>query len=560
MNAAAAGIGRSSRQVFWALALAAFAAGLGVRVAGAPAPQASKLRFEISFPASAHAGPVTGRVYVMISRTNEQEPRFQIGRTGGPFFGRDIEKLAPGQAAVIDETDLGSPVASLGEIPAGDYFVQGFVNVYSEFRRSDGHVLWMHDDQWEGQRWPRSPGNLYSEPVRVRVDPAKGGVVKLNANKVIPPVVVPPDTQWVKRFKFESPMLTKFWGRPIYLGATVLLPRDYDKEQVYYPVNYVQGHFSLAAPLGFDPDFKPTAASPYNIYTDWIKDDFPRMVIVTFQHPAPYFDDSYAVNSVNLGPYGDAIMQELIPEVEKRFRVIKEPYARILSGGSTGGWESLALQVLHPDFFGGTWTYCPDSVTFNDVEGVNVYEDGNAFYKQFEWRRVPTVNSRELDGQIRQTSEERNRYELTCGTKGRSGEQIDIWSAVFGPIGPDGYFDPLFNKRTGEINPKVAQYWKENYDLLYYLQKNWATVGPKLVDKVRIYTGTMDTYLLNNSTRKLQEWMKTTSNPHYEGFFLYGDSKPHCWSGPGTGGDRLKEMAQFIMWKKPDGATTPWWK
>jgi hypothetical protein len=266
------------------------------------------------------------------------------------------------------------------------------------------------------------------------------------------------------------------------------------------------------------------------------------------------------VNSVNVGPFGDAIMQELVPEVEKRFRVIKEPYARVLSGGSTGGWESLALQIFHPDFFGGTWSSCPDSVTFTDVEGINAYKDTNAFYKQFEWRRVPTVNSREVDGQIRQTSEQRNRFELVSGTHGRSGEQLDIWSAVYGPQGNDGYFEPLFNKRTGEINPAVAQYWKEHYDLLYYLQQNWPTVGPKLVDKIHVYTGTADTYLLNNSTKQLQEWMKTTTNPHYEGYFLYGDGKPHCWSGPVNAGERLKEMAQHIMAHKPDWATTEWWK
>lgn len=535
-------------------------------VLGSPGPvlaqraQPGRLRVEISFPPTARAAPITGRVFFMLSRTGDREPRLQVGRTGVPFFGRDVDRLPPGQAAIIDESDLGSPVASLRDIPAGDYFVQAMINVYSEFRRADGHVLWMHDDQWEGQQWARSPGNLYSDVRQVHVDPAKGGVVRLAADKVIPPVTVPPDTPWVKRFKFQSPSLTKFWGRPIYLGATVLLPRDYDREETSYPVNYVQGHFSLAAPLGFDPDFKPTDRSPYNVSTDWLKDDFPRLIVVTFQHPTPYFDDSYAVNSVNVGPYGDAIMQELIPEVEKRFRVIKEPYARVLSGGSTGGWESLALQIFHPDFFGGTWSYCPDSVTFSDVEGIDIYKDANAFYKEIGWRRVPTINSRETNGQVRQTSEQRNHFELVNGTRGRSGEQIDIWSAVFGPLGNDGYFEPLFDKRTGVMNSKVAEYWRDNYDLLHYLQVNWPTLGPRLVGKLHIYTGDVDTYFLNNSTRQLEQWLKTTTNPHYEGFFLYGNGKPHCWSGPVNAGERLKEMAQFIAAHKPEGQNTPWWK
>lgn len=544
------------------LCLAALAVLLVPIAAGAQkaAVRPAGTRVEISFPATAHAQPITGRVFFMLSRTDEREPRLQVGRTGVPFFGRDVVKLAPGQAAVIDATDLGSPVESLRDIPPGDYFVQAMINVYSEFKRADGHVVWMHDDQWEGQQWARSPGNLYSEVRRVRLDPSAGTVVRLAADRTIPPVQVPPDTRWVKRFKFQSPLLTAFWGRPIYLGATVLLPRDYDTEAVSYPVNYVQGHFSLGAPLGFDPDFKPTERNPYNVSTDWMKDGFPRMVVVTFQHPNPYFDDSYAVNSVNVGPYGDAIMQELIPEVEKRFRVIREPYARVLSGGSTGGWESFALQVLHPDFFGGTWSYCPDSLTFTDVEGVDVYKDVNAFYKDRGWLRVPTINSREVNGQVRQTSEQRNRFELVNGTRGRSGEQIDIWSAVFGPIGEDGYFEPLFDKRTGVINAKVAEYWREHYDLLEYLRRNWPTAGPKLVGKLHVYTGDVDTYFLNNSTRDVESWLKTTANPHEEGFFLYGNGKPHCWSGPVNAGERLKEMAQFIAARKPDGANTPWWK
>jgi hypothetical protein len=531
-------------------------AGLAAEVVAQPAGSAKRtkpgIRVEVSYAADVNAGPITGRVFFMLSRSGETEPRMQVGRTGVPFFGRDVEKLKPGQAAVIDESDLGSPVESLRDIPPGEYFVQGFVNVYSEFRRADGHVLWMHDDQWEGQQWMRSPGNLYSEVQKVVIDPAKGGVIRLTAAKVIPPVVVPPDTKWVKRFKFESPLLTKFWGRPIYLGATVLLPRDYDTSTVAYPVHYMQGHFSLRAPLGFDDG---NAA-----YQEWIKDDFPRMILVTFQHPTPYFDDSYAVNSVNVGPYGDAIMGELIPEIEKRFRAIREPYARVLSGGSTGGWEALALQVFHPDFFGGAWAYCPDSVTFTDVEGINVYEDQNAFYKQYGWRREPTINSRETDGRVRLTSQQRNYFELAQGTKGRSGEQIDIWSAVFGPIGADGYFAPLFDKKTGVIDHKVSDYWRDNYDLLHYLKRNWPVVGPKLVDKVRVYTGDVDTYFLDNAVRELEKWMKTTTNPHDEGYFLYGDGKPHCWSGPATQVQRLREIAEHIMRHKPEGATTPWWR
>jgi hypothetical protein len=533
---------------------------LAAATSGLPAPfdfaqgRQSKpaVRFEISFPAAVRSEPVTGRVYVMITRNGEREPRLQLNQVDGiPFFGRDIEKLAPGATAIIEHTDLGFPVDTLRDIPAGDYFVQAFVNVYSEFRRADGHVVWMHDDQWEGQHWEVSPGNLCSRPQRIRLDGTQGYRISLSADQKIPPVVVPPDASWVRRFKFQSPMLTKFWGRPVYLGATVLLPRDYDRQTVSYPVLYVQGHFSLAPPLGF--------REGGDLHQEWIKDDFPRMIAVTFQHPNPYYDDSYAVNSVNVGPYGDALMQELIPEIEKRYRTIREPYARLLAGGSTGGWEALALQLFNPDFFGGTWCYCPDPVTFSAYEGVDIYKDENAFYKQHEWYRVPISNIRDTFGEVRLTVEQKNRFEHVNGTKGRSGRQMDIWSAVFGPVGKDGYFEPLFDKLTGVINKQVAAYWKEHYDLLHVMQRNWPTLGPKLVDKLHFYTGDMDTYHLDKGVVLLEQWMKTTTNPHYPAFFMYGDRKPHCWSGPVTQAERLREMARFVLRKKPEGATTSWW-
>ncbi len=524
----------------------------------------SNLKFEISFPASVYNKPITGRVYIMLSETAYREPRLQIGRTGVPFFGVDVQKLKPGKPVIIDESVLGSPVESLAEIPAGDYFVQGFVNIYTEFRRADGHVVWMHNDQWEGQRFNRSPGNLYSDVMKVHLDPKQGYSIKISATNIIPPIKIPPDTKWVKRIKFQSKLLTEFWGQPIYLGATVLLPKDYDENPaVHYPVDYIQGHFSLRSPYGFRTE-KPDgsnrrAMSGYEFYQAWTSENFPRMILVTFQHPCPYFDDSYAVNSVNCGPYGDAIMTELIPEIETRFRVIRQPYARVLEGGSTGGWEALVLQIFHPDFFGGCFAYCPDPVDFSDVEGINIYKDKNAYFKDYGWLKVQTVSVRDTDGSVQITCQQKNYYELVRGTNGRSGEQFDIWSAVYGPVGDDGYFKPLYDKVTGEIDSTVAQYWKENYDLRYYLEKNWAWIGPKLVGKLHIFTGDMDTFYLNNAVHILQDFMAQTKNPHYEGFFWYAAGKPHCWSGPFSPAERIKYFAVHIASNTPRGIDIDWW-
>ena len=365
-----------------ALAVLILAVVAASALAGTPA--ATGVRVRIVFPASAHAEAITGRVYVALNRVGAPAtgrgggggPIQQAGDTGAPLFGLNVENLKPGAIAEIDGRVFGHPVASLNDIPKGEYVVQAFVNIYTRFERADGHTVWMHMDQWEGQNWRRSPGNLFSTPRTIFIDPQakdpKARVIDLTCDQVIPPVPVPPDTDSVKRLKFKSAILSKWWGHPIFLGATVLLPKDYDTHpEVKYPVNYSQGHFSTRAPGGFG-----TGGAFDKV---WLAEDTPRFLYVTFQHPSPYYDDSYAVNSQNNGPYGDAIIDELITAVEERFRVIREPWARTLSGGSTGGWEALALQIFHPDFFGGAWASCPDSVDFRYHQIVNIYND-DSFY------------------------------------------------------------------------------------------------------------------------------------------------------------------------------------
>jgi len=515
-----------------------------------PAVRETGLRFSVSFPAEAHSGKITGRVYAMISRNDTQEPRFQVRRASGiPFWGENVVDLDPEQGGIIDTESFGFPLRSIRDIPAGDYYVQGFINVYSEYKRKDGHTVWLHQDQWEGQNWLRSPGNLYSDVIKVRLDPAKDIAVTLSCKNVIPPVTIPPDTQWVKRIKFQSKLLSDFWGRPMYLGAVILLPRNYAKDaDTYYPVNYIQGHFSLRAPYGFSSEEpeedNPWARRGYDFYQFWNSEECPPMIAVTLQHPCPYYDDSHAMNSPNLGPYGDAVIQELIPYIEQNFRAIRRPYARVLSGGSTGGWISFALQVFHPDFFGGTFSLCPDALDFRAHQIVNIYDDKNAYYKDYEWMRVERPDLRRTNGDIVEMMKDENFYELAVGDKCRSGGQWEVYMACYGPVGSDGYPKPLWDKLSGEIDPEVARYWKENFDLRYYLERNWDWLGPKLKGKLHIYVGDMDSYYLNNAVKFMEKFLESTKDPYYDGVVEYGDGKPHCW-GP-RGADLIKLMAEHI--------------
>jgi hypothetical protein len=566
----------TARTALVAVALSALASTSGA--------QSHSPQFEITFPAAAHAQPITGRVYLFLTTDNSSEPRFQGGSLGlnGPFFGKDVSELRPGATTRIDASTPGFPFRSLDDLAPGDYYVQAVINVYTQFHRADGHTIWAHMDQWEGQQPMVSPGNLVSGVQRIHISSAAGpsqATVRINADKVIPPVQVPADTKWIKHVKIQSKLLTAFWGHPIYLGAVVLLPKDYDEHpDVRYPVDYEQDHFSLAPPYHFQSENPGLVDSlkkgrrawlinmrqneGYQLYRDWTSADFPRMLMVTFLHPTPYFDDSYAVNSANNGPYGDAIMTELIPYIETHFRIIQKPYARVLSGGSTGGWESLALQVQHPKFFGGAWVYYPDPIDFRQWALVDIYRDNNAFSMPgAKWIVPDRPMMRSSDGQVLITERQQGHLESVLGSRGRSAEQQEVWEAVYGPVGPDGYPVPLWDKQTGRIDHTVAAYMRDHgYDLSYYLQHNWAKLGPDLVGKLHFYVGDMDNFYLNMAVYKLDDFLSHTTNPAYGGSFQYGRPLKGHGFRPTTTGVMLRAMADQITRNASPGPEREAWR
>jgi hypothetical protein len=526
--------------------------------------------FQISVPSKSHSAPITGRVYIILSRKESKDLLDQIGNFTDetPFFAADISALPAGQPANITAATLGYPLRSLKQIPAGDYYAQAIVNIYTEFHRSDGHTILAHMDQWEGQQFNHSPGNLYSDVKKIHFDPASAAArpISLEADQVIPPVEIPADTQWVKHIKIESKPLTKFWGHPIYIGAVVLLPKGYDDHpSVSYPVVYEQGHFGLQAPLYMllEPptpqEEKRGGVERYAAFQAWSGPNVPRMIGVTFQHPTPYFDDSYAVNSANDGPYGDALMQELIPYLEEHFRMIREPWARLLTGGSTGGWESLALQLYHPDFFGGTFTGFPDPIDFRHYQLVNAYKDDNAFnVPGYDWVQRDRPMMRTGEGQVIETMQQMSLLEEVLGTHGRSGQQFEAWEAVYGPVGSDGYTQPLWDKLTGKIDHHVADYMRDHgYDLRVYAEKHWSTIGPQLTNKINIWVGDMDNFYLNLAVYDMEEFFN--SHPEAHAHFQYGrPEKGHGWL-PWPLPDFLRTLGQHLSDSAPSGTDTASW-
>jgi hypothetical protein len=553
-------------------------------------PPAAVFRFEISVAPELAPAPLDGRVLLIISRGDTQEPRFQVGRglTSEPLFGVDIEGLSStmtsafvmqdrevydstgrrsvipvrtyqergARPAVIDAGTRGWPVESITQIPAGDYTVQAVLNVYTTFHRADGHAIQAHMDQWEGQKWNRSPGNLYSEPQRVHIDPAIAKPIRITLNRKIPPIDPPVDTPYVKHIKFKSEILSKWWGHDIYLGAVVVLPEGFDAHpDARYPVAYNQGHFPATFQLRDQ------------FLEDWKSGTLGRFIIVLMQHPTPFYDDSYAVNSANNGPYGDALTQELMPRVEKQFRAIAQPWARTVYGGSTGGWESLAWQVFYPDLFNGTWTFCPDPVDFRYFQMVNIYQDRNAFYPNSPWKTEPVRPwQRTPDDQVLMSQRDASHLEEALGTRGRSGDQMDIFMATYGPMGADGYPKLLYDKWTGVIDPDVARYWKDHYDLRAIMERDWKTLGPKLQGKLHLYVGEMDSYYLEEAALLLKDFLDKTTDPPANATFDIGERAPHCYSGkpdyPGQRAEQriLPQMLERMLKTAPAGADLKTWR
>src|ERR1035438_895079 len=505
----------------------------------------------VRFPASRSATPLDGRLLLLLSNDPGEEPRMQIDDTpkSQMVFGVTVEGWKPGALLTIGDNAQGYPRASLKDVPPGEYTVQAVLNIYETFHRSDGKTVKLAPDRGEGQHWNLAPGNLLSKPRLVHIGPAAPPIAVL-LEDVIPPINPEPETKYIRHIRIQSTLLTKFWGRPVDLSAIVLVPEGYDSHpRAHYPLIVFHDHFVT----GFndfretppDPDLKPDYSERFHLagynrvqleeayknYQAWIAPGTPRVLVVKLQHANPFYDDSYAVNSSNLGPYGDAIETELIPAVERQFRGIGQGWARFVYGGSTGGWESLAVQIFYPDHYNGAFVACSDPVDFHAYMTVDLYADKNAFYIEGPHTRVAQPAERDYLGHTFLTTQKANQYELALGSHARSGEQFDIWQAVYGPVGKDGYPQPIFDKETGAIDPAIAAYWKEHFDLGAILQKNWSMLGPKLEGKIHVYVGSADTYFLNNAVYYLEDVLKATTNPPYGGEVKYGDRAEHCWNG-----------------------------
>ncbi|MEO8294635.1 MAG: hypothetical protein ABI613_03890 [Gemmatimonadota bacterium] len=548
-------------------------------------------RFEVSFPRARSHVPLDGRLLVLVSTDSSAEPRFQIADGLGTqqAFGIEVDGLQPGASAIVDSRAVGYPLDKVTDIPSGRYRVQAVLNRYETFHRSDGHTVKLPPDMGEGQVWNQKPGNLYSAPQWITIAQGAPLAFRLSLDSVIAPAVSPQDTRYVRHERIQSKLLSHFWGRPVYLGAHVLLPEDFDQHPTArYPLVIDHGHFPSDIDVWRetppDSSLKPDYSERFHLagynriqqelawqfHQDWTGPGFPRVLLIEIQHPTPYYDDSYAVNSESNGPYGDAIMQELIPYLEHKYRGIGQGWARFTYGGSTGGWEAMAVQMFYPREFNGAWVACPDPLDFRAFELINIYEDSNAFYPSSPWLRVPRPAHRDYLGKISSTVASENRYELVLGTHSRSGGQWDVWQSVFSPLAEDGYPKPIWDKATGVIDHTVAAYWRDHYDLAHILERDWATLGPQVRGKLHIYVGEADNYFLNDAVYLTEGIIKSLSNPAPDIEVDYQARAEHCWNGDHTRANaysRLRYAQMFIprimdqiRKSAPAGADTVSWR
>ena len=470
-------------------------------------PAAPPLQFGVTLSPSLGSVPQQGRLFIILSKEEEYEPRylFEMEDLDEKPVGlaKDVT-LEPGKVAHIGGEASLYPLTRLDQLPHGTWRVQA--------------LLMRNRDLLE----VNAPGNFYSEVQELRVGGDSPPQISLSLDHIIEDDLPAPSGN-LRFLKIRSELLSRFHGHDMYLYAGVLLPHRYDqdKEKRYPLLVHIGGgnvNYRRVACL-----MHPSCPDLPGFYQHWKSDAAPEMIVLHLDNRGPY-GCPYHVNSENNGPYGDAIVKELIPYVERTFRARG---TRFLEGRSTGGWAALALQIFYPEFFSGVWAGQPDPVDFRAFININAYEDQNAFFDPGGKRRPAARNGLNLP--ISYVNEEVARENMLGfnGTWTKSGQSWGAWNAVFAPRGPDGP-RPLWDPATGKIDRAVSERYRDK-DLRFQLESRWQELGPKLQGKLHVWVGDMDTYYLNRAV-KLLDLFLGSANPPYMGYIEYGAFRDHTWS------------------------------
>ncbi len=471
-----------------------------------------------------------GRLLVVVAPDiGTAEPRRWVGQVGEDdvvILGVDTPRLSPGERVRLDAGASATPEIGLAGLPSGRYRAQAVLRTNTDLRVA------------------AAAGNLYSEPVSLFLDHDSPTSVSLRLTRRVSEEVRPGDESLVQFVRVRSRRLSEFHGRPIYLRAGVILPRGFHEQgSRRYPVRVHIGGYGTRYTA-----VRRMMRAGSRFRDAWLAIDAPPMILLHLDGAGPY-GDPYQVNSANNGPYGDAVIQELIPHVEQEFRGIGTPGARVLDGGSTGGWVALALQTFYPDFFNGAWASCPDSVDFRAFQLVNIYDDESA-YVDAEGRERPSARNR--DGSVRFTMRDELQMENVLGDGDQwtmSGRQWGAWNAAYGPRGEDGHPIPLWDPESGRIDKSVIELWRQ-YDLRAYLDRYWTDLAPSLRGKLNVWVGELDDYFLEGAVHLLDEFLRAPSRLGIGARVTFGVSGGHCWTGLSEA-EMMREMdARIRDWSR----------
>lgn len=436
---------------------------------------AERPTFQIQFDKEVYPANYFGRVYLFFSE-RQKEPRFGPNWFAPePFVSLEPNKLAPGKALTIDlaDPDLRKFPKNFDELDLTGMRVQAVVR-FNSFERNVG----------------TGAGNGFSEPLEI----GDQEMISLPITSLVTkPKPTLDDRSTV--VAIESKLISEFLQAPFSLRATVTVPESYqDNPDQRYPVIYEIPGFG-GTHLDKRQLQRHLAPSTNDLDVEFIK--------VMLDPSCPGGHHVFA-NSVNNGPYGDALVQELIPEIDRQFRTDAREQGRFLTGHSSGGWSSFWLQLQYPNFFGGTWSTSPDPLDFRDFQRINLYEPTDNMFVDAAGERRPLAR---MNGKVLVWYDDFSHMEDVLG----DGGQLRSFEFVFSPRGKDGHPQQIWIRQTGEINTEVAEYWKA-YDVNLFLQQNWKNLEPQLRGKLHLYMGDQDNFYLEGATMLVKESLNSLNS------------------------------------------------
>ncbi|MBS0225305.1 MAG: enterochelin esterase [Proteobacteria bacterium] len=449
-----------------------------------------------------------------------------FGRSNGALIGMDVPGLDAGKEFVVDTETMAYP-SGLAALPAGDYYIQAVLDT-------------ARDNNYGG-----SSDDISSAPRKITL--GKGGDLPLMMLDQREPA---PGDYWdlpkgmpeamrtqilaakphVKLLDIISPKLSAFWGRPIHMRGWVVLPPGYEKDaKSRYPIAY--------STHGFGGNLRNSLNSAASASASMEKGDTPPMIWVFLDESSPTGTHEFA-DSVNNGPWGAALTEELIPQVDRDYRTDGKSTSRFVTGHSSGGWASLWLQVRYPKVFGGGWPTAPDPSDFHDFTGADLYAPNANVYHHADGTPIPLVRDH---AKVIASFEQFAKLEEVTGPVGG---QMASFEWVFSPRGPDGRPMQMFDRRTGKVDPTVVAYWRDHYDIAHRITTQWNTLKPDLDGKVHLIVGTADTFYLDGAARKLEVAMKSVGA---KTDFRFVPDRTHG-DLYAIGGDR-RALARVIAWE-----------